>query len=395
MNLFTSDLLNADLQKSILKLNFKNPTPIQDKTIPVVLENRDLLATAQTGTGKTAAFVIPLLHRNFEEQNRQVLVLAPTRELAAQIHNVIFELSQTGKRINTALIVGGASMQKQVKAIRRKPDLIIATPGRLMDHLNRQNLRLDKISTLVLDEADRMLDMGFGPQIEEIYKLTPKGRQVLMFSATLPPKIKKLSEKFLKKPEHIFIGSSEKPLEKIEQSFLKVENSKKRDRLLDEINSHAAKTLVFARTKRGAEKLMRYLKEFGVRVDCIHGDRSQSQRNRALHGFRSGKSQILVATDVASRGIDVDGISLVVNFDLPETRDDYIHRIGRTGRAGQSGTAISFVAEDENKQADYLQGKKGSRQPKKKGRSNQNGKRSFGRKKPFRSKSWRRPRKAA
>lgn len=344
-------------------MNYEKATPIQESAIPVALENRDIIGIAQTGTGKTAAFAIPMVEFCLKNPNKTALVLAPTRELAAQIREVVFQLTQFTRGIRSTLIVGGASMRFQFDQLRRNPSIIIATPGRLIDHLERQSVRLENTGLLVLDEADRMLDMGFGPQIDEILKKLPKERQSLLFSATLPPKIKKLAENLLQNPEHIEVTPPNTTSTQVEQSMLKVEGKEKSGKLLEELKSrNKAKILIFTRTKRGADRLHKFLKNNEMRSDCIHGDRSQSQRNRSIQDFRTGRSKILVATDVASRGLDVDKIEMVINYDLPQTREDYIHRIGRTGRAGLTGEALSFVTPEEHSHWKLLQGEKAEKE---------------------------------
>lgn len=363
MNPLFSASLPERLKKALTKMNYETPTPIQEAAIPVALEGSDIVGLAQTGTGKTAAFAIPLVTQCILDPNKQMLVLAPTRELAAQIREVIVELSSFSNDVRSVLIVGGAMMRRQLQALERRPNIIVATPGRLMDHIQRGTVRLSNTSIVVLDEADRMLDMGFGPQIEEILEFLPKVRQTLLFSATLPPKIKKLSERYLNSPKFISVGTVDQANSKVEQTHIELPGGEKSLRLMEEIKTRKVKTLVFTRTKRGADKLKKILERNGFDTACIHGDRSQPQRDKAIKNFKSGVCNIMVATDVASRGLDVDQIKLVVNYDLPETAEDYIHRIGRTGRAGETGLAISFVTKEEFSHWRYLQNPKGNKSP--------------------------------
>jgi superfamily II DNA/RNA helicase len=359
---FNQYQLSSGLEKALEKMNYTTATPIQEAALPAALEGSDIIGIAQTGTGKTAAFAIPMIQYCLANKGRQALVLAPTRELAAQIKDVIQQLSRFTPEIKTTLIVGGASMRAQLFSLEKKPCILIATPGRLMDHLSRRSVNLSKIGMLVLDEADRMLDMGFGPQIEEILEHITDDHQTLLFSATLPPKIKKLAEKLLKDPKHIAVNAPDATCTQVEQVSLEMSGSDKSDKLLEELQKAGLiKTLIFTRTKRGADRLHKFLKKNEMPSDCIHGDRSQSQRDRSIKDFRSGRTMLLVATDVASRGLDVDHIELVINYDLPQTREDYIHRIGRTGRAGQSGKAMSFITPEERGQWRMIQGEKEDR----------------------------------
>lgn len=369
MNLFDNPSWPEDLKKSLSRMNFHTPTPIQEASIPFVLENRDLMASAQTGTGKTGAFAIPMIAKALQNAKSQFLILAPTRELAAQIRDVVLQMTHFSRGLKSVLLVGGSPIGRQLQQLKQGPSIVIGTPGRINDHLKRKSLRLSNCDFVVLDEADRMLDMGFGPQIETILEQLPDTRQTLLFSATFPAAIQKLSRKFLKNPEEIQIGSKEVARKSINQNMVALASSEEKlSAVIDVLKKGRQKTLVFVRTKRGAEKLHQLLEKRGFRSSCIHGDRSQNQREKAISLFRTGRVDLMIATDVASRGLDVKDIELVMNYDLPDTSEDYIHRIGRTGRGDDEGEAISFVTSSEHSHWKYLTnqgGKKLNRQPKK------------------------------
>ena len=335
------------LHEALADMKFTEPTPIQAQAVPVALLGHDLIACAQTGTGKTAAFGIPTIAKLLADPEADALVLAPTRELAQQVATVFQDLLAHAPKIGGALLTGGSSMVPQLRALSRRPRVIVATPGRLIDHLERGSARLDRVRVLILDEADRMLDMGFAPQLERVLKALPKERQTLLFSATIPPDIQRLSAKFMRTPERISVSASVVPQGTIEQRTLKVRSEDKNDALLDQINARTGSILVFVGTQRRADRIAKYLDSYGVKVDSIHGGRSQGQRNRALQGLRDGRIRVLVATDVAARGLDVPSVAHVINYDLPMVPEDYVHRIGRTGRAGRSGEAVSFVSSDD------------------------------------------------
>lgn len=329
-------------------LRFVEPTPIQAQAIPSAIEGKDVIGVAQTGTGKTLAFGIPILQRLLASEGRG-LILLPTRELALQVEET---LAKIGKPlgIRTAVFIGGTSMGPQMAALSRDPHIIIATPGRLLDHLTQKTLRLDHVAILVLDEADRMLDMGFWPQVRRIIALCPKERQTMLFSATLSPEIMELVTGHMKLPVRIEVAPSGTTADRVSQEFFIVRKEEK-IRLLEKIlGSYAGSTLVFSRTKHGAKKIMRAVKAMGHTTAEIHGNRSLSQRREALEGFKNGRYRILVATDIASRGIDVKDIELVLNYDLPTESADYVHRIGRTARAGSSGHAISFAEPNQKRE---------------------------------------------
>ncbi len=332
---------------SVLKSQgIETPTPVQEKAIPVALTGKDVIAIAQTGTGKTLAFTLPALTRLAANPiaKNSVLILTPTRELAVQVHRVVEELGKP-MNIRCTAVYGGAAIGPQTTALKKGSSVLVATPGRLLDHMRRKNIRFDQLDTLIFDEADRMLDMGFLPDIREIMRKLPKERQTLMFSATFPDEIARLAGELMRDPERVSVGLVAKPVELVNQSVYTVFPEDKA-RLLDQIfdEQHIESALVFTRTKDRTERLYRQLKKKGYKVGAIHGDRVQRDREKALDGFRNGTFKILIATDVASRGLDVEGISHVVNYDVPQSADDYIHRIGRTARANMEGDAITFVS---------------------------------------------------
>ncbi len=327
------------------RMKFSVPTPIQFKAIPVATQGKDLIGVAQTGTGKTLAFSIPMVQRLAQLPGRG-LVLVPTRELALQVDETVNKIGGSfGMR--TAVIIGGASMHLQMQALRKNPRIIIATPGRLLDHLGQGNLRLDDVQILVLDEADRMLDMGFAPQIDRIMKYLPREKQTMLFSATLPEKIVRIAAANMKLPVSVEIAPSGTVAEKVKQELYIINKDEKSRLLAKLLEQYHGTVLLFSRTKRGAFRIARGLRAMGFSAADIHSDRSLAQRREALEGFKSGKYRILVATDLATRGIDVKGIELVINYDLPDDAENYIHRIGRTGRAGHEGLAISFATPEQ------------------------------------------------
>jgi ATP-dependent RNA helicase RhlE len=341
--------LHQDLLKAVHKMGYSEPTPIQQQGIPVALAGRDLIGCAQTGTGKTAAFALPILNKlhPIQRGKTRALVLTPTRELAAQINEVMQGLASYTK-LYTAAIFGGVGAPPQERALRLGTDVIIATPGRLLDLMNRGIARFDGLEFLVLDEADRMLDMGFLPDVRRIIARLPQQRQTMMFSATMPEEILQLSRQILKNPEKIQIGRQSAPAEGITQTAYPVAMHLKTELLVKLLETVATSSvLIFARTKIRAERLARQLVKFGFEAARIHGDCTQGQRTKALEGFRSGRYPILVATDIAARGIDVDGISHVINYDVPVSPEDYVHRVGRTARAKAVGDALTLVAPPE------------------------------------------------
>jgi ATP-dependent RNA helicase DeaD len=350
MKNFSELKLPAPLEKALEAMHFDIPTPIQAQAIPVALSNRDLIGCAQTGTGKTAAFAVPMITRLLKAPNKSALILVPTRELALQIVDVLNKLTAFTPDLKTAVIIGGTSMQPQMRNLLKKPRILVATPGRLVDHLRRGSISLSSMEILVLDEADRMLDMGFAPQLNEILRFIPRSRQTMLFSATLPSNIMKMAEKWLREPVRVTVGPVSTPVKKIAHSVVQTTGPQKNGVLLDELNARQGSVLVFTRTKHRTDRLAKYLAQFGHPVARIHGDRSQGQRNMAINGFRSGQFRILVATDIAARGLDISHIAHVINYDLPQVPEDYIHRIGRTGRAGADGEAISLLTPEDKPQ---------------------------------------------
>jgi ATP-dependent RNA helicase RhlE len=355
---FTTLKLHPNLLKAIKELGFARPTPIQSDSIPPALEGRDVLACAQTGSGKTAAFLLPLIQHLMDQPRgaTRALVLTPTRELAAQILEDLRDLA-VHTPVSGAIVIGGVGMGPQEHAFRSGVDIIIATPGRLMDHMKAQYAKLPKLEYLVLDEADRMLDMGFLPEIRKILRQLPPRKQTLFFSATMPPPIAALTREMLKDPVRIAVERQAGPAVGITQAVYPVAQEIKSMLLLHLLKSEAMKdTLVFTRTKHRANRLADFLVRNGVKADRIHGNRSQTQRTAALADFKAGKSQVLVATDIAARGIDISALGHVVNFDVPLVPEDYIHRVGRTARAEATGDAFTFVAPDEESDLRRIEG---------------------------------------
>jgi ATP-dependent RNA helicase RhlE len=333
------------LLEVVEKLGFKKPTPIQYKAIPIAIEGKDVIGIAQTGTGKTIAFGIPLIQRLAKEKGR-ALILVPTRELAIQVDESLRQFTPAFG-MNTAVLIGGESMILQVLALRKNPRILVATPGRLLDHMQQHRVRLDDVNILVLDEADRMLDMGFAPQIDKILKLVPKDRQTMLFSATMPTKIVSIAATHMKLPIRTEIAPQGTMAEGISQEIFVVNKENKSKLLGKLLDKYNGPILLFSRTKRGASKVVSIIRRMNHSAAEIHADRSLNQRKEALEGFKAGKYRILVATDIAARGIDVTGIELVLNYDLPDDPENYVHRIGRTGRAGQQGHAISLATPDQ------------------------------------------------
>jgi len=349
MKNFSELTLSPVLGKNLATQGFIEPTPVQAEAIPAALAGHDVVATAQTGTGKTLAFVLPILESLTKEPLHPTIsavILSPTRELALQIHETFVRMA-VGTGIRAAVVVGGLSEQTQLQNIRKGAQVLIATPGRLCDFINRRLVKLKGVRQFVLDEADRMLDMGFLPSIEIILNAMPAERQTLFFSATIETSVAHLINKYLKDPVRIAIGSATKPHEQIDLHVYEVDQDRKLGLLEHLLREEAGSFLVFARTKHGADKLCKKLGRSGIKATSIHGDRSQSQRNQALRGFQDGNFRVLVATDVAARGIHVDGIAHVVNYDLPQVPEDFIHRAGRTGRAGADGVASIFATKGE------------------------------------------------
>jgi ATP-dependent RNA helicase RhlE len=327
------------------RMKFKTPTPIQHKAIPMAIEGLDIVGVAQTGTGKTMAFGIPMVQRLAQGPGR-ALVLVPTRELALQVDEAIHKIGRP-LGLRSVVLIGGASMHNQIRMLRRNPRIIIATPGRLNDHLGQRTLRLNDFKILVLDEADRMLDMGFMPQIEQILRNLPKERQTMLFSATIPEKIVRIAAKYMKLPVSVEIARSGTAAKNVTQELFIIKKEDKIKLLEKLLHQYRGAVLIFIRTKRGAARITRSIRGLGHQVAEIHSDRSLKQRKEALDGFKTGKYRILVATDIAARGIDIKEIELVINYDLPDDSENYVHRIGRTGRAGHEGRAISLATPDQ------------------------------------------------
>lgn len=327
------------------KMRFTVPTPIQHKAIPAAIEGKDIIGIAQTGTGKTLAFAIPIIQQ-FAQKKGRCLILAPTRELAIQIDDTFQKIAPTFG-IRTAVLIGGVSIHLQLAALRKNPRIIIATPGRLIDHMSQRTVMLADVNILVLDEADRMLDMGFLPDIKRILKFIPRDRQTMLFSATIPGEIMEIASFHMKLPVRVEVAPSGTTAERIIQELFVVRRDMKKELLSRLLEQYHGPALIFSRTKIGASKITRFIRNLGHRTAEIHSDRSLPQRREALEGFKRGKYRILVATDIAARGIDVIGIELVINYDLPEDIENYVHRIGRTGRAGHEGRAISFATPEQ------------------------------------------------
>ncbi len=328
-------------------LQFKTPTPIQAETIPLALEGKDILGSAQTGTGKTAAFGIPLVSYLLTSPTGSAVVLLPTRELASQVLEMLKKLLGRKSTIKSALLIGGEPMPRQLRDLQGKPRLIVGTPGRVNDHLQRGTLRLDHAKFFVLDETDRMLDMGFSVQLQKIVKFLPEKRQTLMFSATMADNIVKMAQSYLKNPVRISVGSTTAPIDKIKQVVVNTSEAEKYDLLEKQLQLVEGSFVVFVKTKFATEKLAKKLKTDGYTADAINGDLRQNKRDNVIKHFREGKNRILVATDIAARGLDIPHIECVVNYDLPQCPEDYIHRIGRTGRAGAEGTAVNLITSSD------------------------------------------------
>ena len=337
--------LSAGLQQKLAAAHFTIPTPVQEMAIPHALEGKDVLATAQTGTGKTLAFLLPIMEKLGAKHvpGVRALILVPTRELAMQVQ-AVYDKLRFGKLPKTALVIGGMAERPQIEAVRKGAGVIVATPGRLEDYLKRRLVDLSKVETLVLDESDRMLDMGFLPALRRIVGSLPKQRQTLFFSATLEASVAGLVNDYMRNPVRVALGSISKPVESVELHAFEVPAADKSDTLRRLLYDEQGQTLIFARTKRGTERLAKNLIRDGFSAAMIHGDRTQSQRVSALNGFGAGTYKVLVATDVASRGIHVDNVAHVINYDLPDLAEDFIHRVGRTGRAGLKGRASTLVS---------------------------------------------------
>ncbi|MCL6593934.1 MAG: DEAD/DEAH box helicase, partial [Alicyclobacillus sp.] len=355
MTTFLDFGLSKRVQQAIDDMGYEEPSPIQAACIPLVLEGRDVIGQAQTGTGKTAAFGIPLIEKASPEPRVQALVLTPTRELAIQVAGEFRKIGKY-KRVRTLPIYGGQSIGHQIRAIQQGIQIVIGTPGRVLDHIRRGTLQLSSVRTVVLDEADEMLDMGFIEDIEAILQETPDDRQTLLFSATFPDEVKRLAVRYMRSPEHVTVNRGEVTVPLIDQVYYKVLERNKLDSLCRIIDSEEVQLgIVFCRTKRGVDELTEALIARGYLVDGLHGDLSQAQRDRVMKRFRSGEIELLVATDVAARGLDVENVTHVINYDVPQDPESYVHRIGRTGRAGKRGLAITLVTPREFKLLKQIQ----------------------------------------
>lgn len=341
--------LNAALAASLARMKYVTPTPIQAQAIPLALKGRDIIGSAQTGTGKTAAFAIPLVEKLLGSPCGSALVLTPTRELGKQIMDIMSQLLGPKTDIKTAFIIGGEPMGKQIGQLRQRPRLIVGTPGRINDHLERGNLMLNDTSFLVLDETDRMLDMGFSVQLDRILKHLPAQRQTLMFSATLPKNILDLSKKYLNNPERVSVGSTTNPAQNIRQEMIRLSETEKYGELVDQLENRQGSIIIFVKTKYGADRMAKKLSRENFDAEAIHGDLRQNRRDRVIRDFRNRRYRILVATDVAARGLDIPHIEHVINYDLPQVPEDYIHRIGRTARAGAEGASLCLITPQDGR----------------------------------------------
>ena len=349
MNNFEGFGLSPALSKSLTHMKYTKPTPIQAQAIPFALEGHDIMGTAQTGTGKTAAFAIPLVEKLLTNPRGSALVLTPTRELGKQIMDIMHQLLGPKSPINTAFIIGGEPMGKQLSQLRARPRLIVGTPGRINDHLERGNLMLRDTHFLVLDETDRMLDMGFTAQLEKIFKHMPDTRQTLMFSATLPKNILKMSEKYMSKPKRVSVGEVNVIANNIKQEVIRIEQDEKYKELMIQLHERNGSVIVFVKTKYNADRMAKNLRRDGFTSEALHGDLRQNKRDNVMQNFRKMNFRILIATDIAARGLDVPHIEHVINYDLPQVAEDFIHRMGRTARAGGEGAAISFVSNQDGR----------------------------------------------
>ncbi len=347
MTEFSKYNLSETLNKSLKNINFKNPTPIQDISIPLILKGNDILGSAQTGTGKTAAYSIPIIELLLKSKKSSVLILIPTRELAKQVLNVIHSLLGFKSKINSVSLIGGESMSKQLSQLKRRPRIFVGTPGRINDHLEKGTVNFKYVKHLVLDETDRMLDMGFEVQIKKILKHIKNQKQILMFSATIPKDIIKLSSKYLTDAVRVSIGDSNEVAKNITQEIKELKSDEKLPELIKQINERNGSILIFVKTKYGTEKLAKSLSKNKIKSFPLHGGLRQSKRNTVMKKFREMKFRILIATDVAARGLDVPHIEHVINYDLPQLAEDFIHRIGRTARAGLKGVALTFVTKGD------------------------------------------------
>jgi ATP-dependent RNA helicase RhlE len=335
------------LLEILTKKGFSVPTPIQSQAIPVAISGKDVMGIAQTGTGKTLAFGLPMLQA-IATSKKMGLIVLPTRQLGLQVNEALDNIGRSFG-LKTSVLIGGENINRQLMSLRRQPHIIIATPGRLIDHLEQKTVRLDKVGILVLDEADRMLDMGFAPQLKQIMKTVPQDRQTMLFSATMPAEIINIANSYMRLPIRVEVAPPGTTINKISQEIIFVQKHQKPEQLVKILTEYTGSTLIFSRTKFGAKKIAHLVRNAGHTSSEIHSNRSLNQRIEALQGFKNGKYRVLVATDIAARGIDVTGIELVLNYDLPENPEDYVHRIGRTGRAGLGGHAISLATPDQRR----------------------------------------------
>jgi ATP-dependent RNA helicase RhlE len=340
--------LSKKLLAAVRDAGYTHPTPIQEQAIPLILKGRDVMGLAQTGTGKTAAFTLPVVDRLLDGPRRtRALVLTPTRELCVQVEESVRKYSKHS-HLSVVSVYGGVPLEPQEKKLRAGVDIVVATPGRLIDHLERQNVVFDDLEVLVLDEADRMLDMGFAPQINRIVSDVPSYRQTLLFSATMPPEVEALARKYLRKPVVVQVGRRSAAASTVAHAVYPVPRERKSSLLASLLREEKLDSvLVFTRTKHGADRVVRHLEREGIQATAMHADKTQPQRTKALHDFKTGKVRVLVATDIAQRGLDISGITHVINYDVPQQAEDYVHRIGRTGRAAREGDAFTFMAPDE------------------------------------------------
>jgi ATP-dependent RNA helicase RhlE len=340
--------LSAEVLKAVRDAGYTTPTPIQAQAIPLVLKGRDLMGLAQTGTGKTAAFTLPIVDRLLDGPRRtRALVLTPTRELCVQVEESVHKYARHSD-LSVVSVYGGVPLEPQQKKLRAGVDIVVATPGRLIDHLERQNVVFDDLEVLVLDEADRMLDMGFAPQINRIISDVPSYRQTLLFSATMPPEVEALARKYLRKPLVVQVGRRSQAASTVTHAVYPVPRERKSALLANLLRQETLDSvLVFTRTKHGADRVVRHLEREGIEATAMHADKTQPQRTKALQDFKSGKVRVLVATDIAQRGLDISDITHVINYDVPQQAEDYVHRIGRTGRAEKEGDAFTFMSPDE------------------------------------------------
>lgn len=379
------------LSNGLDKIGFAEPTKVQARVIPKLIENKNLVVCAETGSGKTAAYLIPIIKKLLDNQESRCLVMAPTRELVQQIAEFFTSVMPKRNPLHATRLVGGQDIRKQLRSLEKQPRIIFATPGRLIDHLKKKSFNPKGIDTLVLDEGDRMIDMGFGPQIRQVFKFLPEDRQSCFFTATLDDNVSKMVKEYIPKPETLKLSQA-RPVSKIKQSVVLVDFKDKDECVLNEINQRRGSVIIFLKTKHRTDRLTKYLSEYGVPVDLIHGGRTQGQRNRAINGFKKGKTNVLCATDVAARGIDIPHVEHVINFDLPMQDEDYVHRVGRTARNGNEGEAISFVTPEETREWNKLVRKygipdatvpepeKSLRRPKKKSSGPSRGKKTSGKK---------------